>query len=333
MPYRSWLVCVVACLLARPAHAETQDFAITLNYRPNRLAVVCPSEAFVRGEVARRLGYDLFVPAAPLHLSISVVFVHDKYRLTGLLTDDIGTIILDEVFEDAICETVVMAEVNSIVAELIRFPEACPACPTCPSAPVASKPAPAPAPAPRAAPAQPLPPPVVDQPLLQLGLASVFSIGAAPVVVGGVSGGVGVRWSNISAEIEIKGLFAPSATIKDYHIHDGYRYFVAQADALGCYHAGWAFGCVQGNARILSIRNSNPQIDKIAPTVDTVGAGVRVGGEWPLTSLVSLRAYGEVSLQLVLGTLHENTNNVLLWSGPIAAGSFGFGPVFKFSTL
>jgi hypothetical protein len=183
----------------------------------------------------------------------------------------------------------------------------------------------------RAEPPTPLALPLMERPRLQAGLASVFAIGDAPVVVGGVTGFLGLRWKNVSLALEESVLFAPSAKIDDFHIHDGYQYLVASIAGSACFHGRWVFGCVRIEVGSLSIRNSN--VDVVPERTGSFGVGHRFGREWVLTPGLALRAYGDLLVRPLGGLSLDGATRFVLWPGSALSVSLGFGPVFSFSTL
>jgi hypothetical protein len=166
---------------------------------------------------------------------------------------------------------------------------------------------------------------------LQAGLASVFSIGAAPVVVGGVAGFVGLRRGSYSLALEGSALFAPSATIENLSISTGYHYLVRTAAGSGCYNGRWVFVCARAEASVLSVGNSKANVT--GAQTASFGVGARFGGEWMLTPWLALRTYGEFLLRPVAGLLRDVNIGSVIWNGLGMSGSIGFGPVFSFSSF
>lgn len=324
MLLRPLLAASTAFLIALPARAESKNFAVTLQYTPGRYAAQCPTEAFLHGEVARRIGYDLFVAEGPKHLAVTVSFHKGQYQVAGELRDDDGKVILSEVFNGLTCEAAIMAEVTSMAAEFIRPPEPSPICPPAPEA-LTCPPAPKPA-----APEPPKPPalPLTERSYAQAGLASVFSIGAAPVVIGGIAGLVGVRRGSYSLALEVSALFAPSTTVENFSTRTGWHYLVATGAGLGCYQARWVSVCARAEVRVLSIGNSEAKFEQ-AQTA-SFGFGPRFAGEWVLSPGLALRAYGEFLVRPRTTLLRDGTAKAVLWTGSVVSVSIGFGPVFSF---
>lgn len=160
-----------------------------------------------------------------------------------------------------------------------------------------------------------------------MSLASVFSYGVAPVVVGGVAGSAAIRWQRFSLSIEGSALFAPSATIEHLLISNGYRYVVVTAALLGCYHPSW-FICAHVDTSVLSVDHSDARI--IDAQTASVSFGPRLGGEWALTPWLTVRAYGEILVRPIAGRLRDFNTEALIWRGVRWSGSLGVGPVFTF---
>jgi hypothetical protein len=333
MTLRPLLAASAVFLIALPARAEPRPDAATLTYLPSRATVaLCPAANFFVLEVQIRLGYALFQPSAPNHLTVKVERANGLFRSTGEMRDDSGKVIFTRDYSEIDCGTVLVSMAISVALEFTKLPED-----PEPSPPAPLPPAPTPpAPLPPVSPPPPLPPKLpalalAERPRLQAGLASVFSIGAAPVVVGGVAGFVGVRRGSYSLALDGSALFAPSATIENYSPLAGYHYLVAAIAGSGCYHVRWAFGCVHTELGLLSTGNSKLQFT--SERIVSFGVGLRFGGEWALTPGFALRAYSEFSIRPVPGVLREDTKDTILWPGSVLSGSIGFGPAFSFSTL
>ncbi len=329
-----WLLVVFPLLLiALPVRAHPPHDEATLTYLPSRAtAALCPGANFFVLEVQLRLGYPLFQPSAPNHFTVKVERANSRFRSTGEMRDGSGEVIFTRDYSEIDCGTVLVSMAISVALELTKLPED-----PEPSSPHAPPTAPTPAAQlPPVSPAPSLPPklpafPLAERPRLQAGLASVFSIGAAPVVVGGVVGFVGLRRGSYSLAVEGSALFAPSATIENYSPLTGYHYLVAAVAGSGCYHARWAFGCAHMELSLLSTGNSRLQFT--SERIVSFGVGLRFGGEWALTQRFALRAYSEFSLRPVPGVLRDDIMSTILWPGSILSASIGLGSVFYFSTL
>lgn len=203
--------------------------------------------------------------------------------------------------------------------------------PPCPVVPPPVPPPPCPV-APEAA--VPPPPPVVSGPRFQLGVASVFAAGTAPVVTGGVGWLIGVRWPTVSLALEGRALFAPSATLDSYGVIDKSNYVFAAASVSACSHpwAAWAFACARAEVGSLSIGVNNPKGYVTSNHVAFFGVGLRVGGEHVVLQGLAMRLYAEILAEPVPGSLAIDSNGSprAIWPGAVVSGSLGFGPVVTF---
>ena len=331
MMLRPLLAASAVLLIALPARAEPPPDAATLTYLPSRATVaLCPAADFLALEVRIRLGYELFQPSAPNHLTVKVERANGLFRSTGEMRDDDGKVIFTRDFSEIDCTAAVVSMAISVAIKFMKLPEY-------PEPPAPSLPAPAaltcpPAPKPAAPePSKPSTLPLTERPRVQIGLASVFSIGAAPVVVGGVAVLGGVRWKTVSLALEGSVLLAPSATIENFTISNGYHYLLATAAGLGCYHGRWAFVCAQTEASVLSVGHSITKFT--GAQTASLGFGGRLGAEWVLTPGLALRVYSDFLLRPLFSRLRDGTRRSVLWPGSVASGSIGFGPVFSFSAL
>jgi hypothetical protein len=220
MMIRSLLVAATVLLVALPARAAPEHDAVTLTYLPSRAAVsACPEADYLANEVQVRLGYELFQPKGSKHLTVKIDRTSGGFRAVGEMVDDDGKVLFARTYPAMDCTFAVFSIAVGISIHYLE-----PAVPPAPSPPQAAAPSPVEAPplepvAPEPAELPPEPPPPVAVPLperrrFQAGLASVFSIGTAPTVVGGVGGFLGVRWPSVSLALEGRALFAPAATLK-----------------------------------------------------------------------------------------------------------------------
>lgn len=328
MTLRPLLAASAVLLIALPARAERPQDAATLTYLPSRATVaLCPAADFLALEVRIRLGYELFQPSARSHLTVKVERANGLFRSTGELRDDDGNVTFTRDFSEVDCTAAVVSMAISVAIKFMRPPEEpeppapsppAPAAPTCPPAPEPAAPEPP----------KPAAPPFADRPSLQAGLASVFSIGVAPVVVGGVAGFGRMRWKTVSLQFEGNALFAPSATIENFTPSTGYHYFVATAAGLGCYHARWAFACARTEASVLSISHSTTRFT--GARTASLGFGLGFGAEWAFAPGFSLRAYSDFLLRPLASLLGDGTKKIVLWPGSSVSGSVGLGPVLSF---
>jgi hypothetical protein len=303
-------------LVALPARAERANDAATLEYLPSRATVaLCPKADFLALEVRVRLGYELFQPSAPNHLTVKVDRVNGRFRSIGEIRDDDGKVIFTRTYSEIDCTAALFSMAMSVAIEFTRAPED-PASP----APSVLDPSPAscpPAPEPMISPPSPVTPPP-DPPRYQVGVASVFSIGTAPVVVGGVGWFLGIRWQDFSAALEGRALFAPSAQIGALSA----RFSFAAISLTPCIHYVWAFAC--GRVEVGSLVGGETTTARVdGNRVVSLGAGLRFGGDLPIHRAFALRPYFDILAEPFGARLLFPREGRALWISPPLSGSIG----------
>jgi hypothetical protein len=284
-----------------------------------------------------RIGYDLFQPAASPRLTVKIERANGEYRATGELRSEPGSVAFASTFTEVECGAAIRSLAIAVAIHFTRGPEACSlsplpaqtptpiAVPVAPIAPVA--PVTPVTPEPQRPPG--LPAPLPERPRVQIGMMSAFSLGSAPVVVGGAAWLVGARWAGFSSALEGRALFASTARLVGPRVQRGYRFLVAAVAASGCVHPAWAFACFQIEWRSLSIGNATVDVDP--DHLSRLGLGFRFGGERALTQTVALRAFVETSFNPGSRSLRTPTaSSAVVWHEPILSISLGFGPVVTF---
>ncbi len=326
MMLRPLLVALAVLLLATPARAERPNDAVTLEYLPSRATgALCPEAGFLAFEVQLRLGYELVQPSAPNHLKVKIERVNGMFRSIGEIRNDEGNVIFAKTYFAVECTMAVMQMAIAVAIKFTRPPED--AAPTPPEPPPPPPPSSPDCPPPEAPPPPAPPPPTRRR--FQGGIDSVFSLGVAPSVLGGVGWFVGVRWPSISLALEGRALFAPSATLARATVRDGYSFGFAAVAGNVCYHPAWVFVCARAEIGSLFV-------DKIGANLSAnrqglASFGFRAGVDRTLTPRIALRAYAEVSFQPFQTTVRTTLTKTLVWNQSSAAGSLGAGPVFTFS--
>ncbi len=317
---RALLTSSAVLLLTLPGWAEAPRDAVTLSYLPSRTAApLCLGADFFALEVQIRLGYALFQPSAPNHLTLKVERLHNgMFRATGEMRDEAGEVTFTRDYIDIDCTAVLVSMAISVAVVFTKIPEAPEPIP--PSPPVVSCP---PAPEPTPPPPQPALPPEPYR--LQVGLASVFSIGTAPTVVGGLDWFVGVRRENVEVAIEGRALLAPSAEVEIFRRREGYQYLYAAVSGSGCYHHAWAFGCARIEVGSLSLKN--PAVDIRASEIGRLGAGLRIGGEKRLMPGLAIRVYADIFGQAFKTAFYQVNGHLIDWESPRISAAIGIGPV------
>ena len=128
-----------------------------------------------------------------------------------------------------------------------------------------------------------LPPP--ERLRFQAGLASVFSVGKAPVVLGGAGWFLGVRWRDFSASLEGRALFAPSAGVEDISL--GYSF--AGASGVTCLHYEWALACVR--FELGTLFGSSFEGHMNPRHIPSSGVAIRIAGDRTITPALAVRPY------------------------------------------
>lgn len=309
-------------LLSVPARAARPHSAIALDYVPSvATAARCPSADFLREEVQIRIGYDLFQTAASPRLTVKIDQARGEFRVTGELRSKPGDITFASSFTEVECSAAIRSLAIAVAIHFTRTPEACALAPPPTQASAAL--------APPVVPKAPRSPVLPERPRVQIGIASVLSVGSAPIVTGGAAWLVGVRWASFSASLEGQALFAPAASLAGPRFQRGYRFLVAAVTASGCAHPAWAFACFQVQWGSLSFGNSAVDVDP--NHLSRLGLSFRFGGERALTRAVALRAYLETLFNPSPGNLRSLTaSSRVIWHEPIFSGSLGLGPVITF---
>jgi hypothetical protein len=322
MMLRPLLAASAVLLVALPARAERPNDAATLEYLPSRATVaLCPKADFLALEVRVRLGYELFQPSAPNHLTVKVDRANGRFRSIGEIRDDDGKVIFARTYSEIDCTAALFSMAMSVSIQFTRAPED-PASP----APSVLAPSPAscpPAPEPMISPPSSVTPPP-DPSSYQVGLASVFSLGTAPVVVGGVGWFFGMRWRDISAALEGRALFAPSAEIGALSA----RFLFAAISLSPCIHYAWAFAC--GRVEVGSLvagetaaarTNNNHAL--------SLGAGMRFGGDLSISRAFALRPYLDILAEPIPARVFFPGDEHALWSSPPLSASVGIAFVMS----
>ncbi len=304
-------------LVALPARAERPLDELTLEYLPSRaLTDHCPSVEFITYEVQLRLGYNLFKPTAPKHVTVKVDRAKGQFSSTVEIRDDDGKITDFYDFLESDCTWAVRSAVIMIAVKFTRLPEPLPCIP----APLPPAPSSPPAPPPRP-PAPALAPP--ERLRFQAGLASVFSVGKAPSVLGGASWFLGVRWRDFSAALEGRALFAPSAGVDDISL----RYSFVGASGVTCLHYEWALACVR--FELGTLFGSSFEGHMNPNHTPSSGVAVRIAGDRTITRALMVRPYFELMAKTVSSRMISTGHESPLWISPSLSASIGLGLVMS----
>lgn len=318
MRLRALLAATAVLLLARPARAldtqRAQD-AVVLEYLPSAAAAeVCYPADYFYDEIVVRLGFQLFQVTGPYHLTVKVDRVKERFTSELELRDESGHVVLANDFNESNCVAALRSVLVVIAVHFTRLPEPVPCVPTPPP------PAPAPSPVP---PPAPVPALTSDYPRYEGGLATVFSLGKAPVVLGGAGVFFGLRWRYVSAALEGRALFFPSVGVEDTSV----TYSFLGASLSTCGHLSKALACLRAEAGTLFGSSAN---GKVSPDhVRSGGVALRLARDWDLSSLFAVRPYFELMAEAVPArfVVHDRMNP--LWNSPFLSASIGLGLVMS----
>jgi hypothetical protein len=124
MMLRPLLAASAVLLVALPARAERPNDAVTLEYLPSRATVaLCPAAGFLALEVQIRLGYELFQPSAPNHLTVKIDRANGRFRSIGEMRDDDGKVIFARTYSEIDCTQALVSMAISVSVKFTRPPE------------------------------------------------------------------------------------------------------------------------------------------------------------------------------------------------------------------
>ena len=310
--------CLSILLCAAPARAEDPPPHITarLDYVP---AQGCPPASVLRGEVARRLGYDPFIEAAPLRVVATIT--RGKNALAGSveLYDSASAVIWREPTTPATdCRTVVIQMAGKLAFRLDPL--------LYPSAPVEPPP---PLPSPKSK--QEFPPMPIEPPAkalagrVVLGLSSQIVISATGVSEGLV-GALGWRWPVVSRGMDLAvgmefRFDAPSSTsIDDVRPGATMQTYLMGGSIVSCLHGRHLFGCAVASGGVLEVSSSGlDSSDGVRQELGFLGGGARFGLEDTLRPWLAVRLYGEALVSRPLFGLvnHAEVRGPSLLSSPL----------------
>lgn len=295
----------------------------------------CPDEAAFRRDVALRLGIDPFVPAEKPAPTMTVT-VEGARRATVTLTDATGKALGRRAIPGprASCAEMVgdaaFAASVAIDPTVLARPTPAPAPveePTPPPAP----PPPSPAPAPREEPTRP-PPAAPDALEAAVRLGALAAFGLAPAGGLGITAGLEVKRSWLSASLGGGVLFPPESKLE---IEDGatrrptsatLRTTLFVGDLSGCAHLPPAalqpYGCVTVIVGQLRGAASNIARPKEADSV-FVATGPRLGVTMPAGKRLHVDAHVDVPFALTRTELRIDDRAV--WSSPAVAAVLSLG--------
>ncbi|WP_437666932.1 hypothetical protein [Sorangium sp. So ce1182] len=342
-------VAAALCLLrVADTHAapEPPRAAIRLDLVQGPGTEGCPGEAYLRAEVARRLGADPFQDDADAPQVITVRIAREGPEIVASLAlrdSDGQTRWADGFGTRSPCHELLSGVALAIAAQLLDAPEPAPPPPERspppeppPAAP--SRPEPSPPQARRAAPEPPrgagLPqarsrpeaaPAPAERPRLEAGLGATLGLGITPGAAAGMTLSVGVRRSGWSFAIEGRGLVALAQEVKEMTIST--RAFTATG--VGCLHDHHLFGCGVATVGLVRFVPGHPW-DMTLRDDPLFSAGARLGSDWPLSDRWSARVYAETTAIVADAVLRRqggrrDTAGSLTWSSPPIGAALGLG--------
>ncbi len=319
MLLRAPLTTLAVLAIARCASAQGEQPSrdeLKLDYQPSRTVMsVCPPAEYFYDEMQVRLGYKLFQVTAPNVLVVKVDRIKDRFQSSFDVYDATGTSILSNTFLERNCTAALRDVIVTIAIHYTRLPE--------PVRCVADPASPAPSPPPTQTLPPPAPLPLPERLRVQAGLSLVFNIGKAPVIVGGADAFFGVRWRDISAAVEGRALFAPSAGIAGTSLSYS---FMAVSAAL-CGHVEWAFACLRAEAGVLFGRSFEGYTEP--NHVSSPGLALRLARDWAVTPKLAIRPYAELMVEGFTVRMISSERTDALWvSWPLSA-SIGIGMVMS----
>jgi hypothetical protein len=163
---------------------------------------------------------------------------------------------------------------------------------------------------------------------IDMGLEAEGSLGVVPSATAGLSAFARGRVTSWSLAVEIRADLPESMARSDALGGGRVEAWLAAVGLAPCVHAGYVLACVVGALGSLqaSGRDIDPQLSKTAPFV---AAGLRLGVEWPESTMFALRvrADGLANLRRARLTLGQSDE---VWGAPPFAGTLGVGVVARF---
>ncbi|HTN91574.1 MAG TPA: hypothetical protein VL242_48235 [Sorangium sp.] len=341
---------VMVLLRAADAHAapEPPGAAIRLEFVRGPGTEGCPGEAFLRAEVARRLGADPFQDDAdaPKVLTVRIAREGPELAASLALRDRDGeTRWADGFGTRSPCDELLSGVALAIVAQLRGAPEPAPPPPERspppeppPAVPSRPEPSPPPPQARRAAPEPPrragLPqapsrpeaaPAPAERPRLEAGLGATLGLGITPGAAAGMTLSVGVRRSGWSVAIEGRGLVALAQRVEAVPL--GVSAFTTAA--VPCLRGVRLFGCGVATLGVVRFVPRDPW--NLALRNDALlGLGARLGSDWPLSDRWFAQGYAEATVVVADAVLRRQGDprkspGSLMWSSPPFAAAIGLG--------
>jgi hypothetical protein len=334
---------VLVALLLAPEAAATEREVATLDYRSDPSLTECGDEAEFRNRVVLRLGYDPFVPVAPLRVTVrlsadrgrvssATVFSRDRFELgKRVLVEDRQrcSVLVDSV---AAAVAIAIDPLHSPENRVAPAPVVAPSVQPVASAPAAPAPAPAPASpplssnAPSLAPHDTPPAQAKSTPWFPLVSAeAVVGLGVAPGATVGAQVGFGLRHGIGSYSIEGRAEATPSAV--SLTPLDRVSSTVFSGAFVPCVHASVIAVC--GVLRAGSIQSTALDVSRPKIAAAFIGAAaLRVGVAIPVGTSFAFRAGAEGGLPL--SRTSYVINGAIVWTPPPVVGGVQLGAMWTF---
>jgi hypothetical protein len=312
--------------VGRPASATP---SARLVYVRSAQASSCPDETALRGAVAARFGYDPFFAWAKQTVVVEVWRRDKQYASRVQIVDAKGVAggareltaagpSCDDLFDATALAISIALDANKAD---VAAPEPEPSMSPAP-APASPPPVPPPRePAPDVAPRERPSRSAVDaRPVSWLaGVDLLGSDGTAPTVSAGMSAFAELRLRRFSTALEAR-LDAPAST----KVGDAHSWLYA-AQLVPCFHVDPVFACALGAVGqfVVSADVSSPS----SGSALLAALGARLGAEWPVTTVFSLRPHADGLYDLA--PPHYRLAAADVWDAPRLAVTVGLGAAVR----
>jgi hypothetical protein len=320
-----------------PAAAAAEREVATLDYRSDPSLTECGDEAEFRNRVVLRLGYDPFVPDAPLRVAVRLRAERGRVSSATVFSRDrveLGKRVLAE--DRQRCSVLVdsVAAAVAIAIDPLHSPEN-PVAPAPVASPLVAPVAVSPA-APVAAPvsSNALAPAPHDTPPAQVNgtpwfplvsAEAVVGLGVAPGATVGAQVGFGLRHGIGSYSIEGRAEATPSAV--SLTPLDRVSSTVFSGAFVPCVHASVVAVC--GVLRAGSIQSTALDVSRPKIAAAFIGAAaLRVGVAIPVGTSFAFRLGAEGGLPL--SRTSYVINGAIVWTPPPVVGGFQLGATWTF---
>jgi hypothetical protein len=304
------LAIVLGAMVLAPAAASAAPRASTrLAYVRDVSAAACPDESALRQEIAQRIGYDPFAPAALERVSATITSSAGTFRGVVQYEDEAGQVRGARELDANDCAELVSSLALTVV--ILLDP---------PGAHVAPEPGPILTPfdpprmpAPEPPPSRPSKPPAARA-RLRAGAGTLGSIGVAPAPSVGLYAFLGLQLERWGVDAEGR-LDLPSSS-------DGARTSLVLGTLAPCRVQGPLHFCLTASFGALNGEGLGAGEPRSARTFYST-VGPRVGLELPITPAWRIHARVDATIPLTPTTLRQG--GAELWTTPIVGAALGIG--------